>query len=109
MTASLRLLCTKSWPKAVDLSEGRGGRFTVELAGLCQVGLLIVEVINLEKRRRAFAGGGRKDRRIAERKIVFVQKIPYSPDHRMTDFEDRVLAARAQPQVAMIHQKFRAV
>ena len=54
-------------PKHVDLAERRGHGFDVELAGLREVGLFLVDVLHLEERGGAFAGRGREDRRVGER------------------------------------------
>src|ERR1035441_4551639 len=52
----LGFLGAERGPEAVDFSESRGRRLEIELAGLRQVGLLVIRVLRLEKTRRALPG-----------------------------------------------------
>ena len=70
VAAGLGFLGAEGGAEAVDLAEGHGVGFVVELAGLREVGFLVVEVVDFEKRRGAFAGGRREDGRIDEREAV---------------------------------------
>ena len=62
-----------------------------------------------EERGRALAGGGREDRRVDEREALVVEVVAHGLHHRVADADDRVLALRAQPQVAVLHQERGAV
>jgi hypothetical protein len=47
--AGLRFFGAEGWAEGVDLAERQRSRFDVELAGLREVGLVVVEVIHLEE------------------------------------------------------------
>ena len=64
VAARLRFFGAKGGPKTVDLAQRRGHGFDVKLAGLREVGLLIVDVLHLEERGGAFAGRRREDGRV---------------------------------------------
>jgi hypothetical protein len=70
VAARLGFLGAEGGAEAVDLAERHGVGFVVELAGLRQIRLLVVEVVHFEQRGGAFAGGGREDRRIDQREAV---------------------------------------
>src|SRR5205085_10961596 len=76
---------------------------------LSQISFLFIKVVDLKKSCRSFTSSGREYRRIAEREAIVVQKISHGLDDGCSHLEYSVLAARAKPQVAMIHQKFRAM
>src|SRR5205085_9071428 len=94
---------------AVGFGERGCGRLVVELARLRQVSLLVAEVVNLEERRRALARGGCQDRRVAEDEAVSVEEVADGADDCVAHEEYGVLSARAEPEVAVIHQELRAV
>ena len=62
MAAGFGFFGAKRGAESVDLAEGHGGGFDVELAALRQVSLLVVDVIHFEERGGAFASGGREHR-----------------------------------------------
>ena len=83
--------------ETIASAETRGGRFVVKLPALRQIRFIVFKIINLEKRRCAFAGGGRENRRVGEDETVVVEKIPGRFDDRVPDFQNGVLFARANP------------
>ena len=105
----LRLLRAEGRAEAVDLAVRGGGRLVVELAALREVGRALVEVRHAEERRRALAGRRREDRRVDQDVALVVEVVAHRLHHRVADARDRVLARRAQPQVAVLHQERRAV
>ena len=52
VAAGLGFFGAEGGAEAVDLAERERGGFDVELAGLREVGLVVVEVVHLEERRR---------------------------------------------------------
>src|SRR5205823_14154986 len=95
--------------EAVDFAERRCGRLVVELARLRQVRLLVAEVVNLEERGRSLARGGRQYRRVAEDEAVAVEEVADGADDCVAHKKYRVLSARAEPEVTVIHQELRSV
>ena len=108
MTAGLGFFGAEGGSEAVDLAEGERGALDVELAALGEEGL-VAEVLDGKERRGAFACGRRKDRRIGEDKAVVVEIIACSLDDLRADAQDGGLARRADPEMAMLHQKVDAV
>ena len=108
MAARLRLLGAEGRAEAVHLAERHRAGLHVELAGLREVGL-VVEVVDLEQRRRALARVGREDRRVDQREAVRVEVVAAGADDARAHAQDRVLARRAQPEVAVVHQEVGAV
>ena len=92
----------EGWAERIDLAQRHGGGFDVELAGLREVGLLF-EVVHREKRGGAFAGGGREDGRIGERKSVAVEEIAGGANDFGAHAQNGRLALRAQPKMAVLH------
>ena len=70
MAARLRFLGAESRAEAIHVSEGHSRGFVVELSGLSQVKLFLVEVIHLEKAGGALARGRREDWRVDQREAV---------------------------------------
>src|SRR5262249_14373082 len=95
--------------EAVRLAEGRGGGFAIELAGLSEIDFLVLEVIDFEERCSSFAGSGRKDRRIDKNESVRIEKIANRLEYLVACPQRRVLAAAAEPQMAMVHQEIDTV
>ena len=62
VAARLRFFGAERGAERIDLAERRGRGFHVKLAGLRQIGLLVVDVVHFEKRGGAFAGRGRENR-----------------------------------------------
>jgi hypothetical protein len=109
MTACLGFFGAKGRAECVRSAESRGGRFVIKLAALRQICLVVAEIIDLKKCRRAFACGGRKYRRIGEREAVIVEIIARCLDHGMADLQNRMLLFRTDPKVPMIHKELGAV
>ncbi len=109
VAARLGFFRAKCGAERVDLAESHGGGFDVELAGLRQVGLLVVNVIYFEERGGAFAGSGREDGRVGERVALGVHVIARGADGFGADAQDRGLARRANPEMALVEQKIDAV
>ena len=104
VAARLALLGAERRAEAVDLAERHRVGFVVELAALRQVRRLVVEVLHREQRRRAFARGGREDRRVGEDEALVVEEVAHGVDDLVAHAQDRGLALGADPQVAAIHQ-----
>src|SRR5579859_3612224 len=108
MAASLGFLRAKGWAEGIDLAQRHRRRFDIKLARLRQIRLLF-EIIHRKLRSGAFAGGGRDDRRIGQRKAAFVEEVAGCLDDFSAHAQDRRLALRAYPEMAMLHQKICAV
>ena len=109
VAARLGFLGAERGAEAIHLAERHGGGFVVELAGLRQVGLVVVEVIHLEQRGGAFAGRGREDGRIHQGEAVRIEVIAHGLDDLVAHADDGVLALAAQPEMAVVHQEIGAV
>ena len=103
MPPRLGFLGAESRPKAIHLAERHRGGFVVELAGLSQVSLIVVEVIHLEQGGRAFAGRRRENGRVHQREAVRIEIIAYGLDHLVAHLNGGMLALAAQPKVTVIH------
>src|SRR6266478_6212547 len=103
MAAGLRFFSAESWTKRVDLAERHRCGFDVELAGLCEVGLLF-EVVHGKKRGGSFAGSGRENGRIGERESVAVEEIAGGANDFGAHAQDGSLTLGAQPEMAVLHQ-----
>ena len=97
VAARLGFFGAKRGAEGVDLAERGGRRFDVKLAGLREVGLLVVNVIHFEKGGGAFAGGGRENGRVRERVALIVHEIARGAYGFGANAEDRGLARRANP------------
>ena len=95
--------------EAVDLAESEGGGFDVELAGLGEVGLVVVEVVHLEELGGAFAGVGSEDGWVGADEAVGVEVFGGGAHDGGTDAEDGGLARSAEPEMAMLHEEVDAV
>src|SRR6476469_1390109 len=109
MTASLRLFGPERGAEAVHFPERHRSGFVIQLARLRQVYRLVLEVLNWEQCSGSLAGGRREDRSVHQREAVRIEVIADALDHLVTDTQNRMLAAAADPQVTMIHQKIDAV
>src|SRR5690348_3620862 len=109
MPPSLRFFGAKCWPKAIHLAE-RGGRgLDVKLAGLREIGFLVVNVIHFEKRRCAFAGCGSENGRVGERVALGVHEIACRAHCFRSNPKDCRLPRRTNPQMALIEKEIDAV
>jgi hypothetical protein len=79
------------------------------MAALRQIGFLVVNVVDFEKRGRAFAGGGREHRRVGEGVALAVHEFARSADGFGANAQNRGLARRANPEVPLIEQEIDAV
>ena len=109
VAAGLRFFGAEGGAEAVDLAEREGGGFDVELAGLGEVGLVVVEVVHLEELGGAFAGVGREDGRIGADEAVVVEVLGGGAHDGGADAEDGGLARGAEPEVAVLHEEVDAV
>src|SRR4029077_20283359 len=82
--------------------------FDVELAGLRQERLLL-EIVDWEEGRGAFAGCGRNDWRIGQSEAAVVEEIAGRFDDFGTDTQDCRLPLRAHPEMAVLHQEIGAM
>ncbi len=94
--------------EAIDLAEGRGGTFEVQLAGLCQE-QGTAEVIDLEKRLLFLARRRHQYRGIDEREAIVVEEPSDGVDDRVADFADAPLSLRAKVQMAVFQEEIDAV
>ena len=108
MAARLRLLGAEGGTEGVDFAESHRHGFAVELAALCQIGRL-AEVVDLEERAGAFDGVFGEDRRVHLDKPTLLKKSMDGHDDAVAHPHDGPLAAAAQPEVPVIHQKLDAV
>ena len=104
VASGLRLLGAESRPKAVDPAESHRGRLHVELAALSQESRL-AEVVGGEKRRGAFARRRGEDGGVYEGEAPLVEVVPAGLNHGASDLKYGVLADRAQPEVAVVHEE----
>ena len=95
-------------PKRIHLAQRHRRRFDVELSRLRQERLLL-EVVHRKQRGGALARRRREDRRIGQHESLLVEEIARRLDDLRPNAQDRRLARRAQPQVAMLHQEIDAV
>ena len=95
--------------EAVDLAERERGGFDVELAGLGEVGLVVVEVVHLEELGGAFAGVGGEDGWVGADEAVGVEVLGCGAHDGGADAEDGGLARGAEPEVAVLHEEVDAV
>ena len=109
VAARLRLLGAKRRAEAVGAAERHRVGLVIELAALREVGGFVVEVLHREERRRALARRRREDRRIGEDEAAAVEEVAHGVDDFVADAQDRLLARRADPQVAAVHQVVDAV
>jgi hypothetical protein len=105
----LRLFGAEGGAEAVDFAEGHGVGFVVELPGLGEIDLFVLEVVDLEQGGGAFAGGGGEDGAVDEGEAVVVEIVAGGFDDLVAHLADGVLAAGAEPEVAVVHQEVDAV
>ena len=105
VAAGLGFFGAEGGAEAVDLAEGEGGGFDVELAGLGEVGLVVVEVVHLEELGGAFAGVGGEDGWIGADEAVDVEVLGCGAHDGGADAEDGGLARGAEPEVAVLHEE----
>src|ERR1700676_5012503 len=98
MTACLRLLRSKRWTERINLPEGHGRRFHIELARLGEE-CLFVEVVDREKRARALARSRSDNRRIGQGKSALVKKIASRLDDLCPHSQNRRLPLRTHPEM----------
>ena len=109
MAARLRFFRAERWAECIDLAK-RGGRcFDVELAGLREIGFLVVDVIHFEKRGGAFARSGRENRRVGERVALRIHEIARGANGFRTNPQNGGLARRANPEMPVVEKKIDAV
>ena len=109
VTTRLGLLGAERRPEGVDAAQRHRRGLEVQLAALRQVRLLVIEVLDREERRRAFARGRREDWRIGEDEAARVEEVADGVDHFVADAEDGLLPFAADPQVTAIEQEVDAV
>src|SRR5262245_22507262 len=109
MAPGLGFFGAKRWAEAVDLPEGERPRLGIELSALGQIRLALAEVVELEQVAGAFARGRCQNRRIEEHEPALVKEVAAGLNHLAADSQDRVLARRAHPEVALVQQKRDAV
>src|SRR5438046_4627387 len=108
MAASLRFLRAKRRAEDVDLAEGEGPCLAVELAALGEIGGL-VEVRHREEAGRALARVRREDGCVEGQETVAVEVLATGADDLGAYANDRLLAIRSEPEMAVIEEKGDAV
>ena len=109
VTARLALFGAEGRAKAVDLAERHGRGFCVQLARLCQIRFLFIEVVHFEKRAGAFACSRREDGRVdADEALLFIE-VANRLRHAIADAQDRPLTTAAQPKMAVRQEEVGAV
>ena len=104
VAARLGLLGAEGWAEAVDLAQCQRGGFHIELAGLGEE-RRVSEVIKLEERAGALAGGGRQDGRVGADEAVSVEILLCRAHDGGPDAQDGGLARCAHPEMAMLHEE----
>ena len=105
MPACFGFLSSERRAKAVNFAKGSGGRLVVKLAGLSEVGFLI-KVSNFKERSSPLASRRSKNGCIDQRKSAIIKEISNRPNDFMSHFQNRMLAGRPNPEMAIVHQKF---
>src|SRR5277367_623893 len=95
--------------EGVNLAEGSGESLDVELAGLSQVGFLIVDVVHFEESGGAFARGGSKNRRVGLGVTLGIHVISVGALRFGADTKDGGLTRSANPQVPAVEEEIDAV
>ena len=108
MAAGLALFGAEGGAEAVDLAEGEDVGLVVQLAGLGQIRGLTV-IVDREERGGAFGRGRREDGRVDVDVTVAVQPLADGLDDHGAHAHGRPLARRAQPEMAVLHEKLHAV
>jgi len=104
MSPGFALFSPERRSKAIRFAEGHRRCFHVQLPGLGEVGLTEVEVGNLEQGAGAFACGRGEYRGVDERESVQIEVVADRFFQGVTHSQDDVLAHRAQPEMAVLHQ-----
>ena len=109
VAASLGFFGAEGGAEGVDLAEGHGGGFDVELSALREVGLLVVDVIHFKERAGAFASGGGEHGSVGKGVALRVHEFAGGADGFGTDAEDGGLARRANPEMALVEEEIDAM
>src|SRR5437667_8781482 len=108
MPTRFGFLSSERRAKAINFTKGSRGRLVVKLAGLSEVGFLI-KVSNLKKRSSPLASRRSKNGCIDQGKSAIIKESANRPNDFMPHFQDRMLSGRANPEMAIVHQKFDTV
>src|SRR5215467_6355462 len=109
MATGLGFLSAEGRAEAVDFSERGRSRLVIKLSGLSKIRFGIFEIIDAEQRRGSFAGGGREDRGIHKQEPMRIEIVSHGPYYFSAYGKDGMLAARAKPEMAIVHQEFNPV
>src|SRR6266851_4595219 len=105
VTAGFGFFGAERGAKRVDLAEGHGDSFGVELAALRQVRFLVVDVVDFKKGGGAFAGGGSEHWCVGERVALAVHELACGANSFGANAEDGGLAGRSNPKVTLVQQE----
>ena len=105
MASRFALLRAEGGAKAVRAPERRRRRLHVELTRLREVRAVVAVVVRLEEGAGALACVGREDGRVDQREAATIEEVPHGLDDGVAHPDDGVLALRAQPEVAVVHQE----
>jgi hypothetical protein len=108
VTARLALLGPERGTQAVDAPERHRRGLHVQLTALGEV-RLVVEVLGLEQRRRALAGTRGENGCIDQREPFAVHELAERRHDLRAHAEDRLLARRSEPEVAVVHEEIHPV
>ncbi len=83
----------------------RGGRLTIELAGLCQVGLAEVEILGREELARLLTDRAGKDRGIDANEAARVVEVVDRLLDLVAHARNRDLLLAAEPEMPMLEEE----
>ena len=109
VTPRLRFFRAKRRPKCVHLAQCHGRRFDIQLPGLRQVSLLVIDVVHFKERRRSFARRWRKHWRIRQCIALAIHEVACRANCFCPNPQNCCLPRCADPQMPVIQQKIHAV
>src|ERR1041385_8947028 len=109
MAASFSFFGSKGGTESINLAEGHGCGLDVELAGLGEIGFLVVDVIHFEQRGGTFASGGSEHRRIGKDVALRVHEIARGANGFGANTKNGRLAGSTDPEMAVIEKEIHAM
>ncbi len=109
VAAGLGFLGPESRPEAIDFAKSHDIGFVVELAGLGEVGLALVEIFRLEEGGCPFHRRRGQDGCIHVDEAILLEPLTNGRDDRGAHAQDGPLAGHADPQMAVVEGKIHAL